>query len=289
MFRHRCVLTAALGLLLAAMTPAADAPLVIDLWPGVAPGEKGNIGPEEAGDPKSGVKTPVKSITNVTKPTITVYRPAKDVDTGAAVVVAPGGGYRNLSWENEGTKVAEWLQSIGVTGVVLKYRVPRRPDQSKDLPPVGALQDAQRAISVVRACEGMGRGPEARGHARLFRRRPPHGVDRDQLRQSDVCQRFQLRGGRLPARLRGADLSRRSGRKGPARTAQAGNPHSEGHAALLLSGGLQRRGPVRRVDHPCPGAETSQGAGGTAHLCGRRTRVRDARLGQAVRDVDEAL
>jgi gluconolactonase len=66
-------------------------------------------------------------------------------------VIAPGGGYNNLAWEHEGTMVGEWLKSLGVTGVLLKYRVPRRPDQPKDKPPVGALQDAQRAIGLVRS------------------------------------------------------------------------------------------------------------------------------------------
>src|SRR5262245_30627144 len=120
---------------------AAD-PAPMDLWPGAVPGEKGNVGEE---------KWTGKNLTNVSKPTISLYRPAKEVDTGVAVVVAPGGGYNNLAWEHEGTMVGEWLQSIGVTGVLLKYRVPRRPDQPRDQPPVGALQDAQRAISLTRS------------------------------------------------------------------------------------------------------------------------------------------
>ncbi len=133
---------------LALSTHAADKPTVLDLWPGVAPGEKGNLGDEVA--EKGKVGTGITKVTNVSKPTLTVYRPDKGIDTGAAVVVAPGGGYSVLAWEHEGTQAGEWLQSIGVTGVVLEYRVPRRPDQPKDQPPVGALQDGQRALSVVR-------------------------------------------------------------------------------------------------------------------------------------------
>jgi acetyl esterase/lipase len=124
-------------------------PLVLDLWPGAAPGETGKIGPEKIleGKPgKPGQRT-VMRITNVTKPTITVYRPAKDMDTGAAVLIAPGGGWTILAWDLEGTEVASWLNSIGVTGIVLKYRVPKRPDQPKHVPP---LQDAQRAMSIIR-------------------------------------------------------------------------------------------------------------------------------------------
>jgi len=131
------------------LTTAAEPPRTHDLWPSAVPGEKGNIPDEKLTVPVAG--GPIKSITNVTKPTFTLYRPAKDKDTGAAIVIAPGGGYNVLAWEHEGTMVGEWLQSIGVTGVLVKYRVPRRPDQPKDAPPIGALQDAQRAISVTRA------------------------------------------------------------------------------------------------------------------------------------------
>ncbi len=128
----------------AGFTVAASAadPTPLDLWPGPVPGEKGNVGEEKASP---------KSVTNVSKPTITLYRPAKEIDTGTSIVIAPGGGYNNLAWEHEGTMVGTWLQSIGVTGVLLKYRVPRRPDMPKTDPPVGALQDAQRTVSVVRS------------------------------------------------------------------------------------------------------------------------------------------
>ena len=135
-------------LLVPLLAHAADPLPVLDVWPKAAPGEKGDIGAEKATTGKGGW---VVSITNVSKPTLTVYRPAKDNNTGAAVVVAPGGGYNNLAWEHEGTMVGEWLQSVGVTAVVLKYRVPRRADTPKGAPPVGALQDAQRALSLTRA------------------------------------------------------------------------------------------------------------------------------------------
>jgi acetyl esterase/lipase len=141
----------ALAAALAAAVPAfADLP-TLDLWPGVAPGEKGNVPPEQVQPQKPGENPPVQRITNVSKPTVTVYKPAKDRDTGAAIVVAPGGGYNILAYEHEGTQVAEWLSSVGVTAVLLKYRVPRRPDQPKDAPPIGALQDAQRAIGLTRS------------------------------------------------------------------------------------------------------------------------------------------
>src|SRR4029077_20973404 len=91
-------------------------------------------------------------ITNVTKPTITISRPAKEKDTGAAMLICPGGGYHNLFWQLEGEEVAGWLNSIGVTGILLKYRVPRRPDDLRgEFPARRPLQDAQRAVSLVRS------------------------------------------------------------------------------------------------------------------------------------------
>jgi acetyl esterase/lipase len=124
---------------------AENKPTVIDVWPGKAPGDKSDIGEEKMTETNR-----VKRVTNVSHPTLTVYRPAKDKDNGAAVVIAPGGGYNILAWDLEGVEVAEWLNSIGVTGIVLKYRVPRRPDSPKDQAPPQAQMDAQRAMSLVR-------------------------------------------------------------------------------------------------------------------------------------------
>lgn len=122
-------------------------PIVLDLWPGKAPGETGQIGEEKTVEGKPGqLKT--QRITNVTKPTLTVYRPDPKKDTGAAVIVAPGGGYNILAWTHEGEEVAQWLNTQGITGIILKYRVPKRPDQVRNIP---QLQDAQRAISLVRS------------------------------------------------------------------------------------------------------------------------------------------
>ena len=110
------------------------------------PGETAAVGAE-----KSEEKGKVTRITNVSQPTLTVFRPAKEKDTGAAVVICPGGGYSILAWDLEGAEVANWLNSIGVTGIILKYRVPRRPDSPKDQGPPPAEMDAQRAISLVRS------------------------------------------------------------------------------------------------------------------------------------------
>jgi acetyl esterase/lipase len=137
-------------LIVAPAVRAAETPEVLDVWPGKAPGENKAIGEENLRDHTSPVGG-IKILGNVSKPTLTIYRPAKEKDTGAAVVICPGGAYTILAWDLEGTEVAKWLNSIGVTGIILKYRVPRRPDQAKDKPPLGPLQDAQRAVSLVRS------------------------------------------------------------------------------------------------------------------------------------------
>ena len=143
-------LPAALALSFTAAVLAADSPKPIALWPGDAPGEKGDIGEEkDTSKPGEGLVAgkPLIRLGNVSKPTISIYRPPADKDTGAAVVVCPGGGYSILALDLEGSEVCEWLNSIGVTGVLLKYRVPKRTGLEKH---TAALQDAQRAIGLVR-------------------------------------------------------------------------------------------------------------------------------------------
>src|SRR5262245_58304922 len=142
---------------LLASPASAQEPLVIDIWPGKpADDDSAKIGAEKffelkvGGRPYEVAGKPTKWLTNVTRPTLTIYRPAKDKDTGAAMLIAPGGGYHNLGWDVEGTEIAEWLNSVGMTGILLKYRCPRRPGDVKGVPPAGPLKDAQRAVSLVR-------------------------------------------------------------------------------------------------------------------------------------------
>lgn len=138
---------------LAAAGGAADnpttEPLTLEVWPGSVPGEKDPIG-EEKVTKKPGTDV-VTGLTNVSKPTLLVSHPPRDKNTRVAILVFPGGGYNMLAWDHEGEQVARWLNSIGVTAAVLKYRVPRRPGTSKGEPPIQALMDAQRAISLVRS------------------------------------------------------------------------------------------------------------------------------------------
>jgi acetyl esterase/lipase len=100
---------------------------------------------------------PVGWVTNVSQPTMTVY-PAKGKNTGAAVIVFPGGGFMGLAIDLEGTEVCDWLTSRGISCVVLKYRVPRSEDcydekRHRHVEPKvpTAFQDAQRTISLVRS------------------------------------------------------------------------------------------------------------------------------------------
>ncbi len=129
---HKIVLTLSLFSLLAGVPARAQAPAVtpqtVQLWPDGAPGAVG----DEAAD----------------KPTLTVYLPPAEKATGAAVVICPGGGYAHLAVEKEGTAVARWLNSLGVAGFVLQYRI--APRYRHPAP----LQDAGRAIRTVRARAG---------------------------------------------------------------------------------------------------------------------------------------
>jgi len=135
----------------------ADKPQVVELWPGKIPDDVGDLGPEKVRMSQKltrkqvEVTEPTRLITNVSKPTISIYQPAKDKDTGTAIIICPGGGYWDLFYELEGEEVAAWLNSHGITGIILKYRVPRRPDEVKSEPAMRPLQDAQRAVSLVRS------------------------------------------------------------------------------------------------------------------------------------------
>lgn len=129
----------------------AAEPLVVDLWPGKTPGDVGIKGPEISRVHDSPLVGPTRLITNVSKPTLTLYRAPGNSSTGTAMIICPGGGYWDLYWELEGEEVAAWLNSVGITGIILKYRCPRRPGDVKGEPPLGPQLDAQRAVSLVRS------------------------------------------------------------------------------------------------------------------------------------------
>ena len=108
----------AAAILAGAVEAAGQTPQEIRLWPGKAPGSENWSVPETTTTSPSGDRT----ISNVSDPSVTVYLPPADTATGAAVVVAPGGALRVLGWDNEGVRVAQWLNTRGVAALVLKYR-----------------------------------------------------------------------------------------------------------------------------------------------------------------------
>ncbi len=122
----------------------------MDLWPHGAPGAEPNASPEvdtttSKDNPVAG--KPVIRLGNVSQPTLTVYTPPGK-NTGAGIVVFPGGAYRILAIDLEGTEVCDWLNSVGITCVLVKYRVPDSGPYPKSS---AALQDAQRALGIVRS------------------------------------------------------------------------------------------------------------------------------------------
>jgi endo-1,4-beta-xylanase len=129
----------------AILAHAAD-PQTVVLWPNGAPGSEGKTGEEQVRTTPQGEKI----ISNVHHPSILVYLPPKDTATGAAVVIAPGGGHSELWADHEGKNEAAWFADHGVAGIVLKYRLAREKGSTYRIE-VESLADMQRAIRVVRS------------------------------------------------------------------------------------------------------------------------------------------
>src|SRR4051794_32559954 len=146
MLRYLLALTATLLLISPAL--AADIPEPILLWPNGAPGSEGKTAPEvgqPAGPPRN-----YSTLASIHNPSIIPYLPPKDQATGAAVIVLPGGGHRNLAIAHEGYNVGEWLSDHGIAAFVVKYRLAREPGSTYKIE-VEALADTQRAIRLVRS------------------------------------------------------------------------------------------------------------------------------------------
>jgi acetyl esterase/lipase len=122
----------------------ADQP-VLRLWPDGLPTGAQTLDPQRV--EKLRAENTSERISYVGDPSITLFRAPAEKANGCAIVVCPGGGYNILAWEKEGVEVAQWLNSLGVTAAVLKYRVPRRDPERPHAEP---LQDVQRAIRLVR-------------------------------------------------------------------------------------------------------------------------------------------
>ena len=123
-----CIITLMIFAVTVPAVQAATSHKVELLWPDDAPGAKGS----DEGD----------------KPTLTIYLPEKEKATGAVVVIFPGGGYGHLAMDHEGHQIAEWLNSIGVAGFILKYR---HSNSGAGYGHPAPIQDAQRAIRTVRS------------------------------------------------------------------------------------------------------------------------------------------
>ena len=179
--------TFAVGLMLSSMIPNAradDSPRPgepFPLWPSGVPG----LGPNSKG----------------VGPTLTLYRPAAEKSTGAVVVVCPGGGYGGHA-DHEGRPIAEWLNGLGITAVVLKYRL--APDSHHP----AMLDDAGRAIRTVRGQRrGLEDRPQAGRGARFLGRWAPGLDDRHPLRPGRPLGRRPGRPAQFPARPGDPDLS----------------------------------------------------------------------------------
>jgi len=118
------------------------------LWPNGAPEPSHVTGPESDPGGNMVAGKPLLRLTNVSKPNMAVYLPPAGKNMGAAAVVFPGGGYALLAMDLEGTEICQWLNSIGMTCVLVKYRVPengRYPENTED------LEDAQQAMRLTRS------------------------------------------------------------------------------------------------------------------------------------------
>ena len=135
------------GVLLAGSPVVAQQQTML-LWPDGAPEPSHVTGPESDSGGNLVAGKPLQRLTNVSKPNMAVYLPPAGKNTGAAAVVFPGGGYQLLAMDLEGTEVCQWLNSIGMTCVVVKYRVPETghyPENTED------LEDAQQAMRLTRS------------------------------------------------------------------------------------------------------------------------------------------
>jgi acetyl esterase/lipase len=140
----RKVLLFFVGLLFVSISVNAQKEIV--LWPNGAPGSEGKIGEEKVSTSARGEV----SISYVHRPSITPYLPEKSKATGAAIIIAPGGGHTSLKMDYEGSNIAKWLNERGIAAFVLKYRLAKEAGSTYTIDH-HELADMQRAIRVVRS------------------------------------------------------------------------------------------------------------------------------------------
>ena len=131
---------------------------VLRIWPTNPPGTENWKGPEEEADVTLPAVGKIHVITNVTVPTLTVFRPPVGTGNGTAVIILPGGSFRALAWDVDGVESAQWLASKGVTAFLLKYRV--RPPQAGEsfgntLQDFARATQSRRAIAVADAKQAI--------------------------------------------------------------------------------------------------------------------------------------
>ncbi|HEU0006738.1 MAG TPA: alpha/beta hydrolase [Terriglobia bacterium] len=134
-----------LWLLMASLRVTAVEPQVVFLWPSGAPGSEAKTAEEAVRVTEGGEHV----VSSVHRPSVTAYLPSKSTATGAAVIIAPGGGHRELWMDHEGANVAKWLSDHNVAAFVLKYRLAREKDSTYTIQE-HSLPDTQRAIRLVR-------------------------------------------------------------------------------------------------------------------------------------------
>lgn len=126
---------------------AVEPTSTLKVWPGKPPGESQQIAPERVRISVPPAK-PQKEITNVSEPALEIFPAPRSNNTGVSLIILPGGGFGSLKMDYEGEDFAVWANTIGVTGIVLKYRVPQRQGMPRHM---AVLQDLQRSISLVRS------------------------------------------------------------------------------------------------------------------------------------------
>jgi acetyl esterase/lipase len=118
---------------------------IIKIWPDQIPGAIEDTSYKEV-DLRN--ETGIYRIKDVTTPTLALFRPPQGKENGTAVLICPGGGYVHLAYTKEGVNMAKWLNSLGITAFVLKYRLPS--DSIMENKTIGPLMDAQKAMRIIR-------------------------------------------------------------------------------------------------------------------------------------------